>query len=130
MKEALAHSFPRRHRLKHKKLIARLFECGQHAKRYPILAVYDTFDGALQVGFAIPKRKVRSAVKRNRIRRKLREAFRLEKAMWQSGLEGFKVMFVYLPRTELTYAQIAEAMAQLLATLKEAKQPPASPRQG
>ncbi len=40
-----------------------------------------------QVAFAVPKRHVRSAVERNRIRRHMREAYRLNKHRWYARLE-------------------------------------------
>lgn len=40
-----------------------------------------------QVAFAVPKRHVRSAVQRNRIRRHMREAYRLNKHRWYARLQ-------------------------------------------
>lgn len=40
-----------------------------------------------QVAFAVPKRNVRSAVQRNRVRRHMREAYRLNKHRWYPRLE-------------------------------------------
>ncbi len=41
-----------------------------------------------QVAFAVPKRHVRSAVDRNRIRRQMREAYRLNKHRWYARLQA------------------------------------------
>lgn len=121
MEKPFNHALLRRNRLKHKALIDRLFESGQWCKHHPVLAVYGEFDGAFQAGFSVPKRKIRSAVKRNRIKRKLREAFRLHKKEWYAGLEGLRVMFVYLAHTEREYTVISEAIARILQTLASEK---------
>lgn len=120
MKTKSEYRFPKQHRLTHKKVIGQLFSQDKPLKRYPLLALYSPFEGPFQVGFAIPKRKIRSAVKRNRIRRKLREAFRLQNPLLQRGFEGLKVVFLYLPAAERDYSCLAEAMGELLQALREA----------
>lgn len=49
-----------------------------------------------QVAFAVPKRHVRSAVDRNRIRRHMREAYRLNKQAWYRRLEQDRVQCAWL----------------------------------
>ncbi len=121
MEKAFTHSLPRRNRLKQKRLIDQLFESGQSCRQHPVLAVYGEFDDAFQVGFSVSKRRIRSAVVRNRIRRRLREALRLHKADWCADLAGFKVMFIYLPHTEWEYAAIARAVSRILQALHKEK---------
>lgn len=49
-----------------------------------------------QVAFAVPKRHVRSAVGRNRVRRHMREAYRLNKHRWYPRLEEAGVQCAWL----------------------------------
>ena len=49
-----------------------------------------------QVAFAVPKRHVRSAVQRNRIRRHMREAYRLNKHRWYARLRENGVQCAWL----------------------------------
>lgn len=49
-----------------------------------------------QVAFAIPKRHVKSAVDRNRIRRQMREAYRLDKERWYEPLRAAGVQCAWL----------------------------------
>ncbi|MBP8822389.1 MAG: ribonuclease P protein component [Flavobacteriales bacterium] len=49
-----------------------------------------------QVAFAVPKRNVRSAVQRNRIRRHMREAYRLNKPRWYGPLEAARLQCAWL----------------------------------
>ena len=54
-----------------------------------------------RVAFAIPKRHVKKAVDRNRIRRRLREAYRLEKQRWYAPLraEGIQCTWLFIWRS-------------------------------
>lgn len=79
-------TFKRGERLKSSKVISQLFagECPS-VKGYPLIAVYSVHDAPrsvfpVQVAFSIPKRRFKSAVKRNQVRRKVKEAYRLRKA--------------------------------------------------
>ena len=79
--------FLKSERLKGQKIIERLFQTGESIYKYPVRAVYnfttielnDPRDSFIKVGFSVPKRKLKSAVKRNLIRRRLREAYRLKR---------------------------------------------------
>ena len=76
-------TFGKQEKLKSRKLIERLFEEGKSVKKYPIRLVYlqtdHTSDLPAQVGFSVPKRHFKRAVDRNRIKRLLREAYRIQK---------------------------------------------------
>jgi ribonuclease P protein component len=58
-------------------------------------------DAPLCVAFAVPKRHVKLAVRRNRIRRQLREAFRLHKHAWNERLReaGMQVDWLFIWRS-------------------------------
>ena len=81
-------SFPRRERLKSKKRIARLFEQGKSGFVYPVRYVLldDSAeesvagkDRSLSVLISVPKRHHKRAVERNLLKRRMREAYRLNK---------------------------------------------------
>jgi ribonuclease P protein component len=74
----------RNERLKSKTVIARLFKNGHSYSLFPIRIVYaanpnSRSDAPIQFALSVPKRKFKKAVDRNRIRRLIREAWRLEK---------------------------------------------------
>jgi ribonuclease P protein component len=62
-----------------------------------------------RLGISIGRRKVRTAVARNRVKRLLREAFRLAKDELPAGVD-----LVVVPRTgDLTFAQVRQALPRL-----------------
>jgi ribonuclease P protein component len=62
-----------------------------------------------RLGISIGRKKVRSAVDRNRVKRLIREAFRLGKAELPAGID-----LVVVPRTaDVTFAQVREALPRL-----------------
>lgn len=62
-----------------------------------------------RLGISVSRKKVRRATARNRIKRMIREAFRLQKAELAPGMD-----LIVLPRGgELTFAEAQESMASL-----------------
>lgn len=76
----------------------------------------------LQVAFAVPKRSFKKAYLRNRLKRRMREAYRLQKHSLLPTLiekEIRLVLFIKLQsRQELPYKPIAQQMSKGLLILK------------
>ncbi len=76
-------------RLHRQKRIDYLFDAGKSAVSYPIRVVavpaaddlLDAHEPALQTLFSVAKKRFKRAVQRNRHKRRMREAYRLEKAV-------------------------------------------------
>lgn len=70
--------------------------------------------------FAVPKRNFKSAVDRNRVKRQLREAYRLNKQMLDD-IHGkkFVMLFLYLGKVKPQYAELEKAMVKLLKILRD-----------
>ena len=72
-------------RLKLRKQIETLFQTGEAFSVFPLRIVYrllpiaDVAASPVQVGFSIPKKRIKKAHDRNRVRRLLKEAWRLQK---------------------------------------------------
>ena len=74
--------FPKAERLKSRKQIDLLFAGGKAFSVFPVRTIYrfhTAEKGSLKAGFTASKKHFKKAVDRNRIKRLLREAYRLQK---------------------------------------------------
>ena len=116
---AKGHTFPKKEKLKGKKSFDVLFSEGQVLKAYPVHLRYLPMDfsdhAQIKVAVVAPKRKFKKAVQRNRVKRLLREAYRLNKSLVFNNIEGnFALLFLYLGNTMPTFAEVEVAVQQLL----------------
>ncbi|MDN3669571.1 ribonuclease P protein component [Echinicola jeungdonensis] len=74
---------PKNERLHSKKLIKELFDKGSSFFLYPFKVFYLPVDEAAnhQVLFSVSKRKIKKAVHRNYVKRRVKEAYRLNKSL-------------------------------------------------
>lgn len=120
----MANTFKKTERLKSKKIIESLFKSGQSFSKFPIRIVYTAFPKDFNTEFpaqftlSVPKRSFPKAVDRNRIRRQVREAYRLNKHFLYDELNNyeqrFAIMFIYQARQELPYSQIENGVRKVL----------------
>lgn len=105
-------------KLKSRKQITQLFEEGLSLKEYPIRLRFlkvEEADSQFKVAFSVPKRNFKLAVDRNRIKRMLREVYRLNKQIIFEGVEdNYILMFLYTDRTEWEYLDLEKKMILLL----------------
>ncbi|GGW43761.1 ribonuclease P protein component [Arenibacter certesii] len=112
-------SLPTKEKLKSKKLIEKLFAEGRSITQYPIRLIYlkiDFEDDAhCKVGVTASKRNFKSAVKRNRIKRLMREGYRLNKHLIFNNNENqFAFMFLYLGKEMPVQTKISDTMIRLM----------------
>ena len=83
MGESSKFSLRKSERLHNEKLIESVFRSTTYIKSFPLLFIYNKLDNShlsdFQVLFSVPKKKFPRAVDRNRIKRLMREAYRLNK---------------------------------------------------
>jgi ribonuclease P protein component len=113
-------------RLKSKKDIENLFEVGRSYFKFPFKLIFikqENTDGNVPIKFSIsvPKKKIKTAVDRNLIKRRTREAYRLNKHNLQENLiqHGYKVslMFIYLENDVKKFAVIEKSIKKHLDEL-------------
>ena len=113
-------TLPRTHILRSKTDIDALLERGAVLFRYPIKAYYLDREAPDQVGFSrmmvsVPKRNFKRAVKRNLLKRRVREAWRLNARLL--GERRVDILFVYLGREIERYDRIEATLTGILRFL-------------
>lgn len=108
-------TYPKKEKLKSKKLIDQLFTEGQSVSAFPLRLVYmpTTFDEDViaKTGVSVSKRNFKTAVDRNRIKRLLREAYRLNKADFFNNLTTqHAFMILYIGKDKPTFTQVETRM--------------------
>lgn len=122
-------TFSREERLKSLKTIARLFKGGESFLAYPIRVVWllhreadeiATAEGnevfPAQVVVTVPKKNFKTAVARNRLKRRIREAWRLHKHELYEGLGERRIalMLMYIAKEELPFSEIEKGVKKLV----------------
>lgn len=95
------------------------------ALAYPLRLVYAPRSGSRRSGSAkiqflvsVPKKRLRHAVDRVRMRRRIREAYRLNRHHIPAGIDGaLDLAFIYVGRGLTSYEKVERAMVRLLSEL-------------
>lgn len=110
-------------RLCSKKAIDALFNSGKSKTQFPIKLMYraSEFESEYpaRAMFVVPKKKHKRANKRNTLKRRMREAYRLNKHELYSALTKQKIdiMFIYLSHEEQDYQSIEKTIQSLIKHL-------------
>lgn len=118
----MKHKLGKEERLKSKKLIEKLYEYGNSIKVFPLRMVYlqtsHTSTFPAQVGVSVAKRNFKKAPDRNRLKRVMRESYRLQKEIVYDNLQDpYVFMISYLGKEEKEYQEIFSKMNKLLCLL-------------
>ena len=125
MSEIGSNSFPRNQRLKSKKISDLVFAKGRKAKAFPVIARFlDTVlpePVAAQVMVTVSKKKFKRAVDRNRVKRLLREAWRLEKMDMENRLAADEkqraIVFIFVGHELPEFEEVQSAIALLVSQM-------------
>jgi ribonuclease P protein component len=130
LSEIGSNSFPRNQRLKSKKISDLVFDKGGKAKAFPVIARFlDTAlpePVAVQVMVTVSKKKFKRAVDRNRVKRLLREAWRLEKPDMENRLTADEkqraIVFIFVGNELPEFEEVQSAIASLVSQMASAVQ--------
>lgn len=125
-------SFPKSERLCSRKAIEALFASGNRAfSAFPLRAVYRSYlpegcqAGGIRVLISVSKRHFKHAVDRNRAKRQMREAWRLNRQVLTASMgamaaaPALDIAFIWLSDTPLPSALIHRKMRNLLHRIEE-----------
>jgi ribonuclease P protein component len=119
-------SFSKDEKLKSRKAISSLFDVGMSSFSYPLKVFYtvnqvehDSKKQLPKIGVSVSKRKFKNAVDRNLLKRRIKEAYRLNKYILidtQLNL-NFEILFVYISDQEEEYLSIEKGMKKILKSI-------------
>lgn len=105
-------------------LIEALFDNGssQSVSAFPLRAVYQTIDrceghGPAQILISVPKKRFKHAVDRNRVKRQVREAYRLHKQLlWERMAENQEMLvgFIWLSDRHYPTKEVESRVVKIL----------------
>lgn len=128
-------------KLRHKSLVDRVFSGRRNIYDFPLRLSWNMLDdeelaanfrdhvpdrlGPVQIMIVVPKKKRRRAVDRVRMRRLIREAYRLQQGPLRRAVESnprirtLSVAFIYLDTSGSDFATISRKMGSLLSRLEK-----------
>lgn len=117
-------TFPKKEKLKSQKLIEKLFLEGKAVTSFPLRLLYlktDFEDGSkIKTGVSVSKRNFKSAVDRNRIKRLLREAYRLNKPEYFNNITtSYAFMILYLGKEDTDFDSVNSKLKIVFKTFLE-----------
>ncbi len=124
MEEKTCNTLPKKERLCGKTSISLLLAKGRHGNvpnmRY--LFMKNTGSGQNRILISVPKKLFKRAVKRNLLKRRIRESYRKQKH--NLAVEGgLDVLFMYSTKEILTYREIYSAIGQIIDRINLAAKP-------
>ena len=124
----MTNSFPKHSKLCVKERIAALYKSGNRFTSWPLRVTWQKIpdlspstgepEGASQILIWAPKSLFKHAVDRNRLRRLMREAYRLNQGILTSN---FLIAFNYMDKEVRSYAVIEKAVIKALKRIANAQ---------
>lgn len=121
-------------KLKSSRIIGELFKTGETVTVSPLKLFWKLDDTNQSVparmAVTVPGKNFKRSVDRNLIKRRIREAYRLNKHNFVDFLSDKNLslifIFLYLPKTICSYQQISEAIIKILTIISDHLKPASS----
>jgi ribonuclease P protein component len=122
----ITHTFRKEEKLCSQKMMGELFLSGNSFLSYPLRVTWKVFSNPLfqspaQAGFSVPKRIFRRSVDRNRLKRLMRESYRIHKSdlyeKLQSADTQLVLMLIYIGKEELPFTKIDQAITKSIVKI-------------
>ena len=126
MQKKIRYTLGKEERLKSRKIIEQLFKVGKLFTAYPFRIIWkyqvEPNGSPLQAGFTVSTKYFKKAVDRNRIRRLMKEGYRVQKYALQTTLENANrqlvIFFIYVGKEIPEHGLVVEKMAFVINRLQ------------
>ena len=116
-------SLPRTERLRSLGAVRRLFESGESGFIYPFRYVWfaePDLEQSVEVLFSVPKKFHKRANRRNLLRRRTKEAYRLQKNLLRADAPvNLDLALIYSSKEVVSYKTITHAVRRILESVVE-----------
>ncbi len=127
MTKPISYKFSKKEKLKSQKEIELLFKQGKSINQFPIRLIYkvkaEKNNISINFGVSVPKKKIKLAVNRNLIKRRIREAYRLNNYDLKTKLleseKEINMMMIYSSEQILSFKEIEEKIKVILSRLRD-----------
>lgn len=113
----MSNSFPKSAKLCGQIRISELYHSGRRFTQWPVRVSYRPIEGDTRILIWAPKSLFKHAVDRNRLRRLMREAYRLQQAPLQNSTQHYEIAFNYIDKAEQPYAVIEKSIRKSIAKI-------------
>ncbi|MBS1731566.1 MAG: ribonuclease P protein component [Bacteroidetes bacterium] len=118
--------YQRKDKLKSRKLIGKVFETSQSLSVFPLKVLYLQtplpVNTTIQSGFTVGRKNFPKAIHRNRIKRLMRETYRMNNALLKEVIKKYEIQlalfFIFTGKSLPDYEQVNRAMQKIFLELK------------